>query len=454
MLEPPRNIPCFLSAAIFFASALLLQTPQAEADTELPPLPTLRPGNKLSLKGVVKLADTQNRTLRVSRVAIKSAEAKLKATRAPLFPNLYGTLTYLLHDHAEKVQQGGATLETRRRHELSAGVEAQTMLLDASRYKHIKVSREERDLARLEHEELRQTLLYAVAEAYFQAAALQRLMRVYENQSNALKLHLETAKARYRSGVGALVDVKRAETDLLAIREEQIRAHYAHEKSRDILALLCGADKPPLPEDEPSSVTSSSTVEIEASEPFLSKRWDLKIAQKRISRQGQRLELQRMQFVPSLSAFWQFDLAVTTPDIPSDFDRTRWTAGALLTVPLFDYTFFPNLDIERAALEQTRFEMEETEAAARSELSQTRWSVAEARELVFTAEKKARLAGETLELAQTNYVNGTGSALTVIDAGRSSQTAHVDLETRRLELELAGLANLQARGESIENILE
>lgn len=454
MLEPLRNVRCFLHAVIFMASALLLQTLQAKADTELPPLPILRPGDKLSLKEVVERADKQNRTLRVSRVAIKSAEAKLKATRAPLFPNLYGNLTYLFHDHAETMEQGGTTKETRRRHELSLGLEAQVMLLDATRYKHIKVSREERNLSVLEHEELRQTLLFAVAEAYFQAAALQRLMRVYENQSKALQLHLETAKARYRTGVGALVDVKRAETDLLAIREERIRAHYAFEKSRDILALLSGADKPPLPEDEPTRVASSRAVEVDATESFLSKRWDLKIARKRISRQGQRLELQRMQFVPSLSAFWQFDLAITTPDIPSDFDRTRWTAGALLTVPLFDYTFFPNLDIERAALEQTRFEMEETEAAARSELSQTRWSVAEARELVLTAEKKARLADETLELAQTNYVNGNGSALTVIDAGRSSQTAHVDLETRRLELELAGLANLQARGESIENILD
>lgn len=73
---------------------------------------------------------------------------------------------------------------------------------------------------------------------------------------------------------------------------------------------------------------------------------------------------------------------------------------------------------------------------------------------MITAKRKAELADETLELAQTNYVNGTGSGLTVIDAQRSSQTAHVDLETRRFEMELAHLSHLLAQGKDIYDTFE
>ena len=38
-------------------------------------------------------------------------------------------------------------------------------------------------------------------------------------------------------------------------------------------------------------------------------------------------------------------------EIPEDYDRTRWLLGAALKIPLFDYTFFPHLELQRAALD-------------------------------------------------------------------------------------------------------
>jgi outer membrane protein TolC len=447
MYDVPR---CLFSLIVLLT---LARVSPARGGSELPPVPKLRSGEKLTLAEVVRQADERNRTLRATRVSIRSAEAKLKAARAPLFPNLYGNVTYQLRDYADTVQQNGRTLTTKPRHGLSAGLEAEVSLFDATRYKRIEVAREERDLATLTIEAVRQELLYTVAEAYYQAAALQRLIVVYENQSNALNLHLETAIARYRSGVGALVDVKRAKTDLLAIREEQVRAHFALEKARDALALLIDSEQPPLPVDDPKSLTAVQKTDT-LSSAVLSRRWDLQIGRKTMSYNKKLLKLQKTQFVPSLSAFWQYDVAITTPEIPEDYDRTRWLLGAALKIPLFDYTFFPDLEIQRADLEQSRLNLETIEAEAREEITRSRWSLSQAGYLVATAEMKVALADETLELAQTNYVNGNGSALTVIDAQRSSQTAHVDLETRRFERELARLANLRARGEPIFDSLK
>lgn len=334
-LHLPVHLP--LLGAVLVSTLLL--GPRAHGSIDVPPLPTLRQGEKLTLQQAVRLADEHNRTLRVARISLQTAAAKIKAARAPLFPNLYGKLTYYFRDHADTVEQNGATLETRPRNELTAGLEARMTLVDAGRYTLLRVAKTEQEIAVLGVEELRQELLYTVAEAYFQAAALQRLIAVYENQSHALQLHLETAKARYRSGVGALVDVKRAETDIVAIREEQIRALFALERSRDALALLIGSSAPPLPVDSPLSVTAlMSSAMVPPASP-LTHRWDLQIAQKQVVYNKQILRSLRTAFAPTLTAFWQLDLALTTPEIPTDYDRTRWFAGASLNIPLFDYTF-------------------------------------------------------------------------------------------------------------------
>ena len=425
----------------------------AHGGGKLPDAPSLRPGPTLTLKEAIRLADRKNRSLKAVRVDIESAAAKLKASWAVLLPNLYGNAVYTLHDHADKTELGGRTYETRSQHELSAGLEARMPLIDARRWMMIDAARAERDLGGLSVEETRQELLYAVAEAYYQTATLQRLISVYRSHGDALERHLEAARARYRTGVGDLVDVKRAQTDLVSIRENQIKAAFAMEDARDALALLVASDKPPLPVENPQAIPAPDIGPDREPAKALDGRWDLRVARKTVAVAKKNMTAEWMQFLPTLNASWQYDYALTTPDTPRETERVRWFAGFVLSAPLFDYAFYPEIQGQRAELKQVRLLLDDMEADARREFAQAGRAIVQAEYLALTARVKARLADDTLQLAQANYINGGGTAFDVIDAQRSSRSANVDLETRRFELELARLIYLRATGKDMMSLL-
>jgi len=426
----------------------------ADSLSDLPPLPSLRRGPTLTLEQAIRQADKMNRSLSASRVDIELAASKLKAAWAQIIPTLYGNLNYTLNDHADTAEINGQRIETKSQHELSARLEARMPLVNAQLWKRIDAAHVESDLSDLNLEQMRQQLLYTVAEAYFQAATLQRLIAVYTSQAEALRCHLEAAKARYTSGVGVLVDIKRAQTDLIGVREEQIKAVYSLEDTRDALALLVASAQPPLPIDTPVIISIPEGIETRAREKAFSLRWDLQIAHKSVLLADKLYSAEWMQFIPTLSASWQYGFAITEPDTLRDSDRSRWFAGLILTVPFFDYNFYPNLQKSRAALKQARIVLEEQKSVAEREYIQTKRMVAQAQDLVATAEMRAKLANDTLELSQVDYLSGEGSALTVIDAQRSNQIAQVDLETRRFELELAKVVYLRAIGRDVFEMLK
>lgn len=418
---------------------------------DLPDAPSLRPGKALLLQEAVKLADENNRSLMVVRADIQIASSKLKASWSILIPNLYGNMAYTLRDHEDVSSQN---LVTRDKHEVSVGIEARMPLIDAQRWMGIDATRAQRDLTQLTVEQTRQELLYTVAVAYFQAVTLKGLISVFNAQEDALARHLEAAKVRYSSGVGSLVDVKQAETDLAKIREQQIRAVFALEDTRDALALLIASDEAPLPVENPQEISMPEVPTSAAGAPYLSERWDLKVARGLVSIADKQLTFNYMEFVPTLSASWQYGYAVTQPSSLTGSDRDRWFAGFVMSVPLFDYTIYPKLQEQQASLRQANLLLEDRVATASVEVTQAIRGIEQAQYLVKTAEVKARLADDTLELSQTNYINGRGEALVVIDAQRSSRTAHVDLETRRFELELSRLAYLRAIGKDITALIK
>ncbi len=441
-----RVAACLLALVTLIPSGLAMAQDDNEHENLLP---ALRPGPTLSFEEAVEQAHQQNRSLKAIRLDLQTAAQSLKATWAVLLPTLYATASYTLNDHADSTTQNGVTLETGAQNEMALGLQAKMPLIAAQQWLGIDASRSNRELAELTVDEASQTLLYSVAQAYYQSAAAWRLIHVYDSQAKALANHVESATVRYRNGVGSLVDVKQAQTDLVSVQDEQLKAIFALESARDALKVLVGSKKPPMPVEEPPSLATFLTGTSET----IALRWDVRQAKKTLETSRKSTQSQWMQFVPTLNATWQWNYGALVPDSMEDTERSRWNLGLVLSVPLFDESFYPALRQKKLAEKQAKLRLDYLEDEATSALAQARRALTQSELLVASAKRKARLADETLSLAQANYVNGTGSALTVIDAQRGSQTAHVELETRRLDLELARLSKLQALGRDILSIL-
>ncbi|MFH1810609.1 MAG: TolC family protein [Pseudomonadota bacterium] len=432
--------------------ALLLAQSADRTPSPLPPLPTLRPAQAITLRAAIQQADQANRSLKVIRLDLEAATIKRRAAYAALLPSLDATLDYALVAGSTpgSAQPGTAFMDRR---EYSAGLEARLPIVHAQRWMNLELARLEQETRILDVEQARQALLYGVAETYFQAALLQRLIAVFQAQAEALSRHVEAAVERYRSGVGDLVDVKRAQTDLISVREEQLKALVALEDTRDALALLIAAGQLLQPVDDPQELASPPPWTTEAIERALAQRWDLRLSERSVDLAQQSLTIEWLSLVPSLDASVQLAHVVPAHDPLGDAARNQWLAGLVLTVPLLDATVVPALQDRQLSVQQARLHLEDARASAATELSRVQRALVEAEQLVATARLKARLADDALELSQANYINGLGSALTVVDARRTSQTAHVELETRRFELELRRLAQARATGTDIAHAL-
>ena len=413
----------------------------------LPKPPVLRPGTTVSLKEAIQEAEKNNRNLKAVEVNLTIAAERYRSSGAVLLPTLHAGLGYTLYDRAlKRTDDNGQTIEVRPRHEAGVSLTARMTLVGPSSWLTFQAARLEREISGLDFEQARQLLLYTVAEIYYQASTAERLIRVYRDQARAIERHLTEATNRYRSGVGELMDVKRAETDLVSVREAQASAIFALEDIRDTLALLLARDTLPLPAAEPEPVPFWHLSPEEEEQPPVDSRWELQIARRKLSLEKKKLQAQYSRLAPELETFFQYDLNLIPPPDASE-DRSTWFAGLQLTVPLFDFKIFPEIRYFRATSLQAELELFDKRAKVETESRHAIRLIRQAEYYVETAKTKARLADITLELARIAYKNGTATALMVIDAQRSSQTAHVDYETRRLEWELGKLAYLRSIGQ-------
>jgi outer membrane protein TolC len=259
------------------------------------------------------------------------------------------------------------------------------------------------------------------------------------------------ATIRHRSGTGSRLDVIRAQTEELTAREELLKAHTSLDNSRDALAILIGVEGLPMPVEIPDMPPPDAGEEDLVAQAEL-KNEDVKLTRALVELADEQVTMSWMNFLPSLYASWTLTQQISERGGFSSPDNTRWFIGLTLSVPIYDNTRYADLDQKRATLARAELEAEDTRQQVALAVRQARRDYENAIALVATARKKATLAAQSLELAETAYENGTGSSLDVTDARRSSRAFEIDLATKRFGAQLALLTLLRTAGEDMRKI--
>jgi len=429
--------------AVIFSIGLLARPPAALAED--PELPPITPGPAITLAEALKLADERNLGLAAARTDIARARADLKYSWALLLPTASGSLGLTHNDHEDTANIGGMEMVTRKQDDLRGNLQVNLPLVNARAWLGVGVADIGEEASALAVENVRQTLLLTVAQSFFAALSAGSLIDVHEAQIRASQRHLAIATVRHRSGTGARIDVVRARTELLKAREDLLVAHTALDNSRDALAVLTGVQGLPRPTPV-ETLPHPPGKEHELSDLAARQREDLKLKRTLLMLADRQLTLSWMSFIPTLNATWQLNQQITDPSSFTDPDQTRWFIGLTLDVPIYDHTRYAELDQQRAALHKAQLEAEDAELQARLEVRQALRSWRKALDLVSTAGERARLAAETVKLAEAAYENGTGNSLDVTDARRTSRQAEIDLTFKRFDAQLSLLELLRKVG--------
>jgi outer membrane protein TolC len=427
-------------------------------------MPPITPGPEMTLDRALALADQRNLTLEAARLEIEKADAQLKQAYALILPGVQGKLTFMHRDHEDSFNFAdslppalAATMGNvpdtviAPQQDLKGVLEAGMTLINAQSWLTIGAARKGTEAARLAVEDGRQLLLLGVSQAFYVAMMTRSLIDLYEEQVRSSQHHLDVARARHEAGTGLRIDVIRAETELESARQELLKAHFAFDNARDTLGVLTCSDDLPLPVETalaPAPVGDDAALVDRAA----ATRTDLAAKRAMIGAMEKQLDAAWMQFLPTVDVGWQLQYQFTKPGDMGSSDRSRWALVFTLSVPIFNYFRYGDLDYKRAALRQAMIQEGDKAQQLGVEVRTARRDYLSALSANAIAERQVALAGEALALIEASYEAGTGTSLDVTDARRTLSAANVNLVTTRLKAQIALLALLRAAGQDMQDV--
>ena len=275
------------------------------------------------------------------------------------------------------------------------------------------------------------TLLADVGRSYLELRGTQQQLRILEQTLTSEQDTLDIAKARLEAGLGAELDVARAEGLLKAneadrpVLEREARAAIyrlgvlvGKEPSALAKELETPADIPPVPPEIPLTLPSE----------LLSRRPDLKRAERELAAATARIGVARADLFPRFSILGTFGRRRQDLGDLKDGSAQFWNVIPAVRWPIFSGgRIRANIEVQNARQEQALLQYERQILTALEEVENA--LSAHTRERSREASLKAAVDAtrRALALATDRYTSGLENFLSVLDAERSVYAAEDQL---------------------------
>jgi outer membrane protein len=278
---------------------------------------------------------------------------------------------------------------------------------------------------------VRQAVALLAIQAYNEHVLSLERVRVAGNAVRQKEMQLETTRNRRASGVATDLDVLRFEVDLENTRAQLLAQEGAAELARGrlnaVLVRPIGSPIEPTDRLEYVEVTVSPEQAVAAA---WSHRPEVKQVDLEERIRGFAVGIARADMRPSLDFNGTFGWSTRKTSNFFESDFQRWSAGAVLTIPVFDgwrtAGKVAQAQADKNKVTQDRIALEnQIRLEARDAVD--RLSVA--RKVLGAAELNLRQAQKALEMIQANYKYGAATLLDVIDA----QAAQTQADSNRIQ---------------------
>lgn len=291
------------------------------------------------------------------------------------------------------------------------------------------------------------SLVADISSQYLQLRSLdsqiQALDLLLKNRSDSLSL----IDKRVQAGIANELDLRQAQTALLAVKAQKLELVRSRALLNHQLALLSGEpglqiaadtlDDLPLPPAVPAGLPSE----------LLNKRPDLQAAEQQLVAAQANVSVAKTAFYPSISLTGQ--LGAESRELNDLFkaDSRLWSLGIALDLPLFDSG-------QREA-QQQKMEAQQKQLLAtytgklRTAFKEVRDALSENRlsaELEQAQDQRVKAARDLLHLAQVRYEAGYVSYSDVLDAHKSLQEAELGRIQSRSDRLVASVQLMKALG--------
>ena len=418
-----------------------------------------------TLEEAVHYAMENSLTLKNSFIDITDAEERILENRAFGLPKVSFGMNYqhflklpvslIPASFVDPMAPEGefAELTFGTKNNLTASLEASTMVFDWSYFTGLKAARTYRKFASQQVTTTQREVRNQVQSAYLPPLILEESKKTLQkNITNLEKLLFET-KEMYKAGFVEQLDVDRLELSLANLSSEVENLDSQKELAYNVLKFAMG-----YPINKPISINDvidqllvdASEVDMTDPSTFLRDRPEIRLAELGIEMSELNVEYQKSTLYPSLGAFGQYQQQAQGNKL---FD-SQWfdlaVVGLQLNVPIFN-GLGTKSKINRAKLEveKAQNDLRQLERVINMEVGNARASYINAKRKVENQIKNVSLAQRIYDTTQIKYKEGVGSILEITSAEQELFRTQQNMIQAKYDLLQAKIALDTALGKSL-----
>ncbi|MDP5239409.1 efflux transporter outer membrane subunit [Uliginosibacterium sp. 31-16] len=386
------------------------------------------------LRGVIELALSNNRDLRVAIANIDKARAQYQIQRANLMPAVNATAGETASRTTAAMSTTGQERVTRT---YSAGVGFASYELDV--FGRVRSLKDQALAQYLATEEVRRSvqisLVAEVANAWLTLGADRERLQLAQATLQAQRDSLALVQRRYDVGTASGLDLAQAKTSVESARIDAARYTSQVAMDENALTLLAGTGVPADLQPKLLVAQAMAQAELPAGLPAetLLRRPDVLQAEQQLIAANANIGAARAAFFPriSLTASTGF-ISPALEDLFTGAART-WSFAPQISIPIFNGgANRANLDAANASKVAQVATYEKAVQSAFREVADALAQRATIGEQLDAQTALNAATDDALRLSQARYDKGVAGYLTVLDSQRSQYAAQQSLISTRL----------------------
>ena len=384
------------------------------------------------LQKAVEAALKNNRDLRLAALNVERARALYGVQRAELFPALQAVGSGAIERVPADLSSTGSA-RTSEKYSVNLGVSSWEIDF-FGRIRGLKDRALEEYLATDEARRSTEILLVAaVANAYLALAADRENLQLAESTLKTQEAAYQLIRKRYDVGLATELDLRRAQSQVDAVRGDLARFVQIMAQDENALNLLVGS---PLPGEILPSVLADvrppKKISAGLSSEILLQRPDVLAAEHRLKAANANIGAARAALFPRIALTTAIGTA--SADLSGLFQSGSgtWMFAPQVAIPIFDARTWSAYDVTKVEREISVAQYEKTIQTAFREVADALAVRGSVNRRISAQESLVGAVAETYRLAGLRYSRGIDSYLSVLDAQRTLFSAQQGLIALRL----------------------
>jgi hypothetical protein len=298
---------------------------------------------------------------------------------------------------------------------------------------------------------VRQSTLYAVDNAYWLAVSLKNKQRLAQEFLNLVKKLDDDVHKMINEGVATRADGLKVDVAVNNAEMTLTQVENGVSLAKMLLCQLCGLPlngNQPLADDESSELSGIFIDNVNVSDSTYSSRPEVRMLQNTVELSQQATKLVQAVYKPHVALTGGFTFS--NPNVFNGFDKWFdgvWNIGVLVHIPIWNWGEARyRYDATRAATRIAQMELSDIQEKISLQVEQSKFKVAEAQKRVVTARKNLSSADENLRCANVGFKEGVMTVTDVMAAQTAWQKAQTQKLDAEIDLRLAKLSLQKALG--------